>query len=62
MIALVQMSVLEIHTWNATADRLEQPDRVIIDLDPGPEVPWPQVIEAARLVAAAFEASASRAS
>jgi bifunctional non-homologous end joining protein LigD len=54
VIALVQMSVLEIHTWNATAGRLEKPDRVIIDLDPGPEVPWPQVIEAARLVRTVF--------
>jgi bifunctional non-homologous end joining protein LigD len=54
VIALVQMSVLEIHTWNVTAGRLEKPDRVIIDLDPGPEVPWPQVIEAARLVRTVF--------
>ena len=55
VIALVQMSVLEIHTWNATADHLERPDRIIIDLDPGPETPWPQVIEAARLVWTAFD-------
>ncbi len=55
LMALVQMSILEIHTWNAMADRLEQPDRVVIDLDPGPEVPWPQVVEAARLVRTAFD-------
>ena len=48
VMALVQMSILEIHTWNSVADDLERPDRVIIDLDPGPEVPWPQVVEAAR--------------
>ncbi|MGH7804283.1 MAG: non-homologous end-joining DNA ligase [Candidatus Binatia bacterium] len=50
LVSLVQMDVLEIHTWNSTFDRLEQPDRMVFDLDPGPEVPWPQVIEAARLV------------
>ncbi len=54
VMALVQMSVLEIHTWNCVADDLERPNRVIIDLDPGPEVQWPQVLEAAELVRTAF--------
>jgi bifunctional non-homologous end joining protein LigD len=40
IVSLVQLSVLEIHTWNSTADDLEQPDRVIFDLDPGPQVAW----------------------
>ena len=44
------MGVLEIHTWNATCARLEQPDRIVIDFDPGAGVGWPAVIEAARLV------------
>jgi len=55
VMALVQMSILEIHTWNSCADDLERPDRVIIDLDPGPEVTWPAVLEAAKLVRIAFE-------
>jgi bifunctional non-homologous end joining protein LigD len=50
IVALVQMSVLEIHTWNSTADRLEEPDRAVFDLDPGPDVPWPEVARAARTV------------
>jgi bifunctional non-homologous end joining protein LigD len=50
IIALVQMSVLEIHTWNSTADRLEEPDRSVFDLDPGPDVPWADVTRAARIV------------
>jgi bifunctional non-homologous end joining protein LigD len=54
VMALVQMSVLEIHTWNCVADDLERPNRVIVDLDPGPEVQWPQVLEAAELVRTAF--------
>jgi bifunctional non-homologous end joining protein LigD len=39
--------VLEIHPWGAKADRPELPDRVTIDLDPGDNVPWQRVIDAA---------------
>ena len=55
LVALIQMGVLEIHTWNAQADRLEAPDRVVFDLDPGPDVPWAAVVAAARLVRATLE-------
>jgi bifunctional non-homologous end joining protein LigD len=50
LLALVQMSVLEIHTWNSTERSLESPDRMIFDLDPGPRVDWPAVVHAARAV------------
>jgi bifunctional non-homologous end joining protein LigD len=56
LVGLVQMGVLEIHTWNARAERLEAPDRLVFDLDPGPGVPWPAVLAAARLVRANLEA------
>ena len=45
--SLVQAGVVEIHPWGSTIDRLEQPDRLIFDLDPGEHVPWEAVIEAA---------------
>jgi bifunctional non-homologous end joining protein LigD len=48
LIALVQMGVLEIHTWGSRVDRIEQPDRLTFDLDPDAELPWARVIEAAR--------------
>jgi bifunctional non-homologous end joining protein LigD len=50
LVGLVQMDVLEIHTWNSRFKRLEQPDRIVIDLDPGERVKWPAVITAARAV------------
>ncbi|HEU4685886.1 MAG TPA: DNA ligase D [Nitrospira sp.] len=55
LFGLVQMSVLELHTWGATRDRLDRPDRLIFDLDPDPAVPWPLVIEAAQLTKALLE-------
>jgi len=48
LIGLVQVGVLESHVWGATYPRLEQPDRMVFDLDPGPEVAWRDVVETAR--------------
>ena len=50
VVSLVQMGVLEIHTWNSRFSRLEQPDRLVIDLDPGRRVGWPDVVAASRVV------------
>jgi bifunctional non-homologous end joining protein LigD len=47
LIGLVQAAVLEIHPWGASLSALEQPDTIIIDLDPGETVSWPEVIAAA---------------
>jgi bifunctional non-homologous end joining protein LigD len=50
LITLVQLGVLELHTWGARRDRLERPDRMILDLDPDPALPWERVVEAAQEV------------
>jgi bifunctional non-homologous end joining protein LigD len=50
IIGLVQMGVVEIHTWNTRIERVEQPDRVVFDVDPGARVPWSDVIASARLI------------
>ena len=50
VIGLVQMGVLELHTWGAKRNGLDRPDRIIMDLDPDPSIPWKSVIEAAHLV------------
>ncbi len=47
LIALVQMAVLEIHPWGSTVADWERPDTIIMDLDPGEDVAWEAVIEAA---------------
>ncbi len=47
LLSLVQLGVLELHTWSARRDRLDRPDRMILDLDPDPELPWTRVVEAA---------------
>lgn len=56
IVGLVQMGVLEIHTWNSVFDTVERPNRIVIDLDPGETIAWTTVIEAARTVRAALTA------
>lgn len=56
LIGVVQMDVLELHTWNTTFTRVEQPDRIVMDLDPGPKVPWAEVSKAALLLRSALKA------
>lgn len=49
VISLVQMGVLEFHTWGSSRNRLDRPDRITLDLDPDPDLPWKKVIEGAQL-------------
>jgi bifunctional non-homologous end joining protein LigD len=50
VVGLVQMGVIELHTWGSTTRDLSRPDRMIFDLDPDVAVPWRQVMSAAQLV------------
>ena len=50
LLSLVQLGVLEMHVWGARRDRLDRPDRMILDLDPAPDIPWEGVVDAARAV------------
>jgi bifunctional non-homologous end joining protein LigD len=50
LISLVQMGVLEIHTWGSRAEHVEMPDQLIFDLDPDSGLAWRRVVEAARLL------------
>ena len=48
VVSLAQMGIVEIHTWNSTADDIERPNRIVWDLDPGPKVTWQQVVKGGR--------------
>ena len=50
LIGAAQMNVVEFHTWNARAERIEQPDRMTFDLDPGEGVAWSMMQDAASMV------------
>lgn len=57
IVGLVQMGILEIHTWNSSFDTdVDRPNRIVIDLDPGGRVGWPDVVAAARTVRGALAA------
>ncbi len=47
LIGLVQGAALEIHPWGSSIDNWERPDIIIMDLDPGEETSWEQVLAAA---------------
>ena len=48
LLAMVQNGAVEFHVWGSRVGELEQPDVLVFDLDPAPDVPWPQVQAAAR--------------
>lgn len=47
LIATAQIGALELHGWGARADRIDRPDRLIIDLDPDEGMGFDLVKEAA---------------
>ncbi|MEN5206618.1 DNA ligase D [Stenotrophomonas terrae] len=47
LMELVQFNALEFHPWGAKADTPDIADRVVFDLDPGPDVPFAEVKRAA---------------
>lgn len=52
LVALAQMSVLELHPWGSRIDKPDRPDRIYFDLDPDPAVPWKRIVETAKLLRA----------
>jgi bifunctional non-homologous end joining protein LigD len=55
LVGAAQMNVIELHTWNATKDAIDKPDRMTFDLDPGEGLSWARVIEAAEIMKAMLE-------
>ncbi|KWA84296.1 hypothetical protein WL29_23350 [Burkholderia ubonensis] len=50
LVGLAQMGVIELHSWQAVAPYIEQPDRIVFDLDPDPALTWGAMAEAAMLL------------
>ena len=48
LLSLVQAGVLELHVRGSTIDRLDVCDRIVFDIDPVDDVPWADVVAAAR--------------
>lgn len=49
LVGAVQMSTIELHSWNGTTGHIEEPDRFVLDLDPDPALPWKAMVEATQL-------------
>jgi bifunctional non-homologous end joining protein LigD len=49
------MGTVELHTWGARASKIECPDRITLDLDPDPALPWRSMVEATRLTLAVLD-------
>jgi bifunctional non-homologous end joining protein LigD len=49
-LSAVQNGTVEFHTWGATVPDIQHPDRITMDLDPGPGISWARLVEATRLV------------
>ena len=47
LMELVQFNALEFHPWGSHAKKPDRADRVVFDLDPGPDVPFAEVKRAA---------------
>lgn len=48
LVALAQAGVLEIHPWGSKKGDPDTPERIILDLDPAPELPFARVVEGAK--------------
>lgn len=55
LVGAVQMGTIEFHTWGARSNNIEQPDRLVLDLDPDPNLPWKSMLEATELVLAVLD-------
>lgn len=55
LLAAAQMNTIEFHTWNAKSRRIDEPDRMIFDLDPGEGTTWTHIQEGATLTKAILD-------
>jgi bifunctional non-homologous end joining protein LigD len=56
IIACAKVQTVEFHGWGSRAGEIEMPDRLVIDLDPDPELNFSAVKDAARQLRRSFDA------
>jgi bifunctional non-homologous end joining protein LigD len=54
--ALAQVAALEVHPWNCREGDTDAPGRLVFDLDPGPDVAFADIVEAAKDMRGRLEA------
>ena len=52
---MVNMGCIDMNTWYSRVDRPERPDFVLFDLDPSPDVGFPETVKVALLVKAVLD-------
>src|SRR5262249_33215323 len=50
VVGLLQWGVIELHPWGSRVPKLDRPDRLIFDFDPGEGVEWKQIAEGVGLL------------
>ena len=55
IVQAAQMNVIEFHSWNALRTRIDRPDRLCFDLDPGEGVGWAEIRQGAELLRALLD-------
>jgi bifunctional non-homologous end joining protein LigD len=53
---MANMGCIDLNTWYSRVDRPERPDWVLFDLDPSPDVGFPQVVQVALLIKEVLDA------
>lgn len=56
LVACAKVQTVEFHGWGSRAGQVETPDRLVIDLDPDPDIPFGAVKDAAFQLRRSFEA------
>ena len=55
ILSAVQNGAVEFHTWGASIPEIKHPDRITMDLDPGPGVDWKELVRATQLTRTLLE-------
>jgi bifunctional non-homologous end joining protein LigD len=55
ILSAVQNGAVEFHTWGASVPDIKHPDRITMDLDPGPDIGWSDLVRGTQLTRTLLE-------